>query len=38
MSLTTLCEIGNKVLNGGAVTFDEAIALTRIEENEIPIL
>ncbi|MDF2501160.1 MAG: Biotin synthase [Anaerosporomusa subterranea] len=38
MSLTFLCEIGNKVLNGGAVTFDEALALTQIKENDIPIL
>lgn len=38
MSLEFLCEIGAKVLRGDAITFDEALALTEIEENEIPIL
>lgn len=37
-SYELIFSVGKKVLEGGQVTFDEAIALTQIEEADIPIL
>lgn len=38
MSYDLIFSVGKKVLEGGQITFDEAIALTQIEESDIPIL
>lgn len=38
MSYDLIFEVGKKVLNGGAISREEAIALTKIEEADIPIL
>ncbi|MDU4962502.1 MAG: biotin synthase BioB [Sporomusaceae bacterium] len=38
MSLKFLSDLGEKVLSGGSITFDEALALTEIADNEIPVL
>lgn len=38
MSLDLIYTLGKKVLSGGELTFDEALALTQIEESDIPIL
>ncbi|MCX7780038.1 MAG: biotin synthase BioB [Negativicutes bacterium] len=38
MSYDLIFELGRKVLSGGAITQEEAVALTRIDEIDIPIL
>jgi biotin synthase len=38
MSYDLIFSLGKKVLDGGSITFDEAIALTQIEASDIPIL
>ncbi|MEN6566161.1 MAG: biotin synthase BioB [Veillonellales bacterium] len=38
MSYDLIFSVGKKVLEGGQITFDEAVALTRIEESDIPLL
>lgn len=38
MSYELIFEVGKKVLDGGSITREEAIALTKIEETDIPIL
>jgi len=38
MSYDLIFSLGKKVLEGGALTFDEALALTEIDESDIPIL
>ncbi|EGO64848.1 biotin synthase BioB [Acetonema longum] len=38
MSYDLIFNVGKKVLNGGQISFDEALALTEIEESDIPIL
>lgn len=38
MSYDLIFNLGKKVLEGGAITFEEALALTQIEESDIPIL
>jgi biotin synthase len=38
MSYDLIFQLGNKVLNGEQLTLDEALALTRIDESDIPIL
>ncbi|MEG6585281.1 biotin synthase BioB [Dendrosporobacter sp. 1207_IL3150] len=38
VSYDLIFELGKKVLNGGQLTFDEALSLTTIDESDIPIL
>jgi biotin synthase len=38
MSYDLIFQLGKKVLEGGQLTFDEALSLTEIEESDIPIL
>ncbi len=38
MSYDLIFALGKKVLAGGAITFDEALALTEIDESDVPIL
>jgi biotin synthase len=38
MSYDLIFSVGKKVLDGGSITFDEALALTSIDKSDIPIL